>query len=433
MDDLKTESASPLNYLKILFRRKELFIVPLYVGLILGICTGLILPKKYRSSTIILVEEGKTDNPLFEHLTVSTNINQRMNAIKESMLGWSSLTKMLKRLNLDKDVKSQAEMENLIALIQRKIEIRLRGQNIIDLAYEGDDPQMTQAVVKTITEIFIERNLDLQNAETADAINFIEAQLKVYKGKIKSAEIASLKDQLDALLVDSTEFHPRVKELRDQIEQKRKEFAKENLEYSEDSLLEKTSTNPLISEIKKALDNIESTSVSMHQVATANKKDSGDDVVKVMLLDKMDNVMARDVDVNTAIYNMLLQRLETAKITQRLQTSKEGTKYTILDPPRVPLKPVKPNRMVVAFMGLFLGAMAGAGLVFSAELLDKSFLDVEEAKEYLGVPLLGAISKINTVESLQQERERQGWFASLTVIAGVITVLLTVVVSGIIH
>ena len=46
--------------------------------------------------------------------------------------------------------------------------------------------------------------------------------------------------------------------------------------------------------------------------------------------------MARDANVNETIYNTLLQRLETAKITQRLQSSQEGTKYTIIDPPARP-------------------------------------------------------------------------------------------------
>ncbi len=431
MDELNQTAFSPLNYLKIFFRRKSLFIVPLYAGLILGICVGMIMPKKYRSSTIIQVEEGKSDNPLFDNLAVSTSVNQRMGAIQESMLGWNSLVKLVKRLGLDKEVKTPGDLENLIMKIRRNIDIRLRGGNIIDLAYVGDDPQITQSVVKTITEIFIERNIEIQNSETSDAIAFIEAQLKIYKGKIKSSEIALLKEQLDGLLLDSTEQHPRVRELRTQIEQKKKELEKEKLQYSEDMVLEERTTNPIIEEIKRALDSMESTTVSINQAAPRKEKEG--DLYKVMLIDKMDNVMARDVGVNTAIYNMLLQRLETAKITQRLQSSKEGTKYTILDPPRVPLSPIQPNRLLVAFMGMFLGGVAGIGLVLLTEFLDKSFLDVQEAKEYLGVPLLGAISKINTIESIQQEKERQGWFASLTVITGLVLVLITVVLSGLIH
>ena len=48
----------------------------------------------------------------------------------------------------------------------------------------------------------------------------------------------------------------------------------------------------------------------------------------------------------------------------------------------------------------------------------------------MGIPLLGAISKINTVESVKQEKEQSRWFASLTVVAGVVVVILTVVVAG---
>ena len=88
MSDFEEQESSvnPMNYLKIFFRRKELLIIPAIIGLILGICAGIILPKKFQSSTILLVEEGKTDNPLFDQLAVSTTVGQRMNAIRESML-----------------------------------------------------------------------------------------------------------------------------------------------------------------------------------------------------------------------------------------------------------------------------------------------------------------------------------------------------------
>ena len=65
----------------------------------------------------------------------------------------------------------------------------------------------------------------------------------------------------------------------------------------------------------------------------------------------------------------------------------------------------------------------GAGLVILAELLDSSFLDVQEAKEYLGEPLLGAVSKIKTPESIREENERQKWYLGLTLATGVIAVI----------
>jgi len=155
-----------------------------------------------------------------------------------------------------------------------------------------------------------------------------------------------------------------------------------------------------------------------------------------MLIDKLDKamgtekVMARDVGVNEGIYNMLLHRLETAKITQRLQSSKEGTRYTVLDPPRIPHKPFQPNILLIAFLGLFVGCAVGVALVIATEFLNTSFIDVEEAKNYLGVPLLGAISKITTVEGLKEAKDRQRWIYSMTIIAGVVVVIVTITISN---
>ena len=425
MQDFDDSSVSPMNYLKIFFRRKELLIIPAFAGLILGICTGILLPKQYKSETVILVQEGKTDNPLFDRLAVSTTVQQRMAGLKESILGWNSLVEVVKRLNLDKDVKNKIEFEHLIMELKKNLLIRLRSQNVLQLLYIGDNPEKTQAIVKTVTETFINRNIQVQNDETSDAITFIEEQLKVYKGKIKSAEIAKWQEQLDTLLVDSTENHPIVKKIRQQITAKKEELRAENLEYSENINLDKDVTNPMIEEIKKALDTIEATGATK----TAEAKETRDSTSIMLNLD-LEKVVARDVGVNEQIYNTLLQRLETAKITQRLQSSKEGTRYTVLDPPRIPLKAFKPNKALVAFVGLFLGMMAGVGLVIAIEFLDKSFIDVEEAKNFFGVPLLGAISKINTTDSIRREKDRQLWFYSLTGAAGVIIVVVTMAVAN---
>ena len=415
--------SQPLHgYLRMFFRRKWMLIIPAFVGLILGICFSIMLPKKYKSNTTILVQEGKSDNPLFSNIAVASTMIQRTQEIRETILGWDSLVKLVKRLNLAQNVKTNIEFERLIFNLRKDIVLELRDANIIDLSYVSDDPLKAQAVVQNVTDIFIERNVTIQNKETSDAIKFIEEQLHVYLGKIKSAEIADLKDKLNTLLVDSTEEHPMVKELRAQINQKMAELKKQNLEYSEDAKLSADSTNPMVDQIQKTLDSIGGNKTAEDSAKADESADDNKDLYKVVLLDKLDNVMARDVNVNETIYNTLLQRLETAKITQRLQSSQEGTKYTIIDPPRVPLVPVEPNVPLVIVIGMFLGIAAGACLILMSEFLDKSFLDVQEASEFLGVPLLGAISKINTEESLHEAKEKNKWTLFWMLSAGVFTV-----------
>lgn len=422
MTESSSDNLNIMSYLKIFFRRKEIIIIPTILGLTVGICTGILLPKKYRSSAVILVEEGKTDNPLFNEIAVSTTVSQRLTTISESMLGWTSLVELVKRLNLDSDVRTRKQYERLILDIRRNIGIQLKGQNILTLTYVDRDPVKTQAVVQNITDIFIERNKKIQDQETADAITFIESQLKVYKGKIKSAEIAELQDKLDELMLDSTEKHPMVKQLREKLNSKKSELKAENLEFTKPEKIEKETTNPIIVSIKKALDNIESTKTEKEK-----SPESDGDLFKAVLLS---TVAARDVKVNEQVYNMLLQRLETAKITQTLQKSKEGTKYTILDPPRVPLEPFRPNKLLVAIAGMIAGLLLGGGLILAGEFFDKSFIDVEDAKEHLGVPLLGAISKIETEDSLRYAREKKIWMYSLALIGGVAIIIITLTLEN---
>lgn len=422
-----------MEYLKVFFRRKWYIVIPTFVGLVLGICTGLLLPKEYLSSTKILVEEGKNDNPLLTNIAVSTSAAQRIQTIKETMLSWDSIDELVRRLNLDKKVHNQTEREILIKRIQKDIDFTPIGPNVIQIAYIAPNPAQAQAIVKNITDIFIQRNLNAETRETADAIKFIEEQLHVYLGKIKSSEIAALKDKLNALLVDSTELHPQVRELRAEINKKMQELKEQNLEYTENARLTAETTNPMLTQIQQALANIGQKAITSTSVEDKNPSVNEKDLYKVMLMDKLDNVMARDVNVNENIYNSLLQRLETAKITQRLQTSKEGTRYTIIEQPRASSKPVRPNKILVAFIGLLLGVGSGVAIIFLVEFLDKSFLDVQEAAAYLGTPLLGSISKINTLESVREGKQKQieilFWMGS----AGVLTIAFTIMVSSFIR
>jgi uncharacterized protein involved in exopolysaccharide biosynthesis len=417
-----------IEYLKVFFRRKWLIVVPAFTGLVLGVCISILLPKQYLSSTTILVQDEKTDNPLLGNLAVSTSVAQRIQTIRETMLSWDSIQELVKRLKLDQNATTQLEKEHVVKTIQQKIVFTPIGSNLIQIAYTAPSATQAQAVVHNITDIFIQGNLTAQEKETSSAIRFIEEQLHVYRGKIKSSEIAELKDRLNALLVDSTEMHPVVRQLRSQINEKMKELKAENLEYTEDAKLTAETTNPMISQIQQALANIGQKVVT--PVADKNTGVNEKDLYKVMLIDKLDNVMARDVNVNETIYNTLLQHLETAKITQRLQASKEGTKYTVIEQPRIPLRPVSPNKPLVSIIGLMLGVGAGAALIFMIEFLDSSFLDVNEARVFLGTPLLGYTSKINTVETIKWNTQKQISLLFWMSVAGILMVSFTIMLSN---
>ncbi len=421
-----TKFRNPLDYVKLFFHRKWFVITPAYIGLIGGILACFVLPPVWESSTTIMIEEARTINPLMQDLAISATTAQRMQSIREILLSWVSLVELTKKLNLDKKTQTQSDFEDLIKGIKDKIIVQMTQANIIRISYRSKDPQETQLVAKTLTDILIERNLQSQTKETDVAISFIKEQLAIYKRKIKESEIANLEDQLKNLLIDSTEQHPMVKELNHKISVARKEL---ELGAYEIKGAEQSINSPAKEALKQELDKIINKQVSSSVSPSDGASDANNSIYKLLLMDKVESAVARDLNVNQQIYNMLLQRLETAKITQRLESSKEGTRYTILEPARVPLKPVKPKKIIVVFMGLFLGIAAGVGLIFAKEFMDQSFIDIEDAKLSLELPILGAISRLTT----QEEISKAQYKIKTRVTFGLISGLSLVTVVFLIH
>ena len=192
MDTQSTVQKKPIDYLKMVFRRKWLLIIPIVIGLIGGVIALNILPKIYRASTLILVEEGRIINPLISGLAVSTSTSQRLVVLREQILGWDRINQLITSLNLAKDVRSQIQFEGLVKNLRRNIRVGLRSDNIISIYYEGQDPVNVQNIVKTITDIFIAENLKQQNSETENAIAFIDDQLGLYQKQLKQSEISAM-------------------------------------------------------------------------------------------------------------------------------------------------------------------------------------------------------------------------------------------------
>jgi len=424
---------NPVEYLKVIFRRKWFFIIPSFIGLVLGIIACFLLPKSFESYTVILVQEEKLLNPLIQGLAVSTSVNQRMATIKEQLLGWHSLVELTKKLNLAQNISNQADFEDLILKLRGNISVKMYGPMLIRISYQSRDPRECQLVVQTLSDILIEENMREQAKDSDIAINFIKEQLQVYKRKIKESEINAMEEQLKNLLHDSTEEHPMVKELRDKVNRAKKEL--ESGEYKVESP-EKPIPSPVYESMKKELDKIiqdeTAKAVPLNTAYAQSENKEGDPnatIYKLLLMDKIDSSVSRDMNVNENIYNMLLQKLETAKITQRLEASKEGTRYNIIDPPRLPLKPSKPKKIMVVLMGFFLGGFAGTGLVFGREFMDQSFLDIEDAKNNLGYPVLGAISRITTPEEVQKEKIRHRMAMITLTVTSVLLIIIAMLVS----
>jgi uncharacterized protein involved in exopolysaccharide biosynthesis len=400
-----TKYSNPLDYLKVFFRRKWFFLAPAFFGLIGGIASAQLMAPMYESSTVIMIEEERIINPLIQNLAVSTSAAERMTGIRQILLGWNNLVELATKLDLVKDVSSQEEFEDIILNhLRDNITVVMPQDNVVRISYLSRSAKEAQTVVQALTDILIEKNIQSQTKQTDVAINFIKEQLGIYKRKIKESEISSLNEQLKQLLLDSTENHPTVRELKGKIAAAEKELASNEFQIEDKNRTIDENTRVIL---KNEIDRLVQTEPNLlggTPFAAETGVDASASLYKMLLLDKIGSARARDISINENIYTMLLSKLETAKITQRLEASKEGTRYTIIDPPLMPLSPIKPNKPMIILIGLMLGCGIGAGLVFGREFMDHSFLDIEDAKKNLDMPILGAISRITTEHEISSEK-----------------------------
>lgn len=117
-------------------------------------------------------------------------------------------------------------------------------------------------------------------------------------------------------------------------------------------------------------------------------------------------LLTRDTEVNENVYRMLLLKVEENKLATA-EAEEKGTKYTILEDARLPLKPSKPEILLIGIVAFILGVISGFGCVFLAEFADHSFKGIEDAKPFLKFEILGGVTAIIDRNEIVARRAKQ--------------------------
>ena len=107
-----------------------------------------------------------------------------------------------------------------------------------------------------------------------------------------------------------------------------------------------------------------------------------------------------------------------AKISQGMEDTQRGERFTIIDPAQLPEKPYKPNRMIIILLGFVLAFGAGVALCAAQEGLDNTVKTADELSAVMGVPVF---SEVSLIETDGERRGRQ--IKTMVFILGVIGVI----------
>ena len=112
-------------------------------------------------------------------------------------------------------------------------------------------------------------------------------------------------------------------------------------------------------------------------------------------------LLTRDYDLLKANYQSMLDKKIQAQMAESLERKQQGEQFKVLDPARLPEKPVKPDRNRILLIGAFIGLISGLGLAWFRETMDQSFHTEADLESYLNLPVLAVIPNLKEEEKIK--------------------------------
>lgn len=145
------------------------------------------LPKIYRANTLILVEPQKIPTNYVKPI-VTTPIENRLKTIHQQVTSRSRVEKIIEELDLFPHIRGKVPMEDLVARVNRGVQLEVRGTGTFRIYYEDRDPTIAASVANAVAGLFITENVNSRKAEANRTTSFLEAQLGMTKVELQRQE-----------------------------------------------------------------------------------------------------------------------------------------------------------------------------------------------------------------------------------------------------
>jgi polysaccharide chain length determinant protein (PEP-CTERM system associated) len=214
------------------------------------------------------------------------------------------------------------------------------------------------------------------------------------------ATIAQHKTRLENLLLQYTEKHPEVISLRETLTRLEKDRADQAAARKRSGMSAPTGTNalninPVYQSMRISLSQTELQLVDVRNRLTRAQGEVGKLRGLVNTVPEVEAELSRlnrDYEVTRVQHQQLLQRLESARITEQAEQSKDASRFQIVEPPTVPVLPTGVPRGLLATAALLAALGAGVLLALVLNQTHPVFSTRSQLATMTGLPVFGSVS-----------------------------------------
>lgn len=331
----------------------------------------------------------------------------------------------------------------------------IRNSRLVDVTFESISAEMAAQCANELARAYIEQSLDFKFRSTREAADWLKAQMESQRKQVETTEQAlqKYKEQTDSVSLEDKQniVTQTLAELNAAVTKARTERMQKESLYNQIRAIQHDRaaldtfpailSNPFIQQLKGQHADLQRTEASQSEklgekhpdmlktkraIAEADAKLQGE-IGKVVLSLKNDyeaalsqerrlqgaleaqkaeamalsrkgidyGVLSRDASTNRQMFDSLLQRTKETNVSAENRTSN----IRVVDKAEVPRRPVRPNKTMNLLLAIFGGAVFAAGLAFFFEYIDNRIKNPDELKNFLGLPFLGLVPRLNDKEA----------------------------------
>lgn len=251
---------------------------------------------------------------------------------------------------------------------------------VLGLNYQGPDKQHITQVLNAILAAYSQQNIERRSAETAQTLKFLENQLP------------ELKQQLDVAEREFNRFRQQFNTV---------DVTKESELYLTQSITLETQKAQLEQQVAEAAAKYTNEHPVMQQMnaqlGAINKRIAELDgtLKRLPELQRQYLQLFREVEVKQQLYTGLLNSY------QQLRIAKAGEigNVRIVDTAVEPIEPIKPKKLQILILSVFLGGFLGTLLALLRNMLRSGIKDSNQIENELDLPVYATVPRSPVQES----------------------------------
>lgn len=461
----ETSSASLLRYLpSIIWQRKWLVIVPALLGLIIGLTAAFLMPVKYQSRAVLLVEASLLPEDIALDPSGAEVVDQRIARIRQQVLSRPQLIELIQRNSLYETELRTKSLSEVIDTMRGSISIDPVTADIqttnsgrkstiaFGLSFSYSDPRKVQVVAQALTDQVLQLDATNTAAQATNTVEFLTDQASDLQTKITDLEktLSDIKSRnglslvpglsmmgnnvgsIDTRIAGLQAANSQLAAQRDLtrtaadrdpvISQAEQQLAAAQASYSdshpdvvlakqrlaEARQLAKSNQQKIpLSTIDAQLES-NNRQIAALQAARSSETSRSSVIMNAQMQAPVIGQQISQLEQQLAGLNGQYQRVQNqllqARAGKKAEDEQQGERLSLIDPPAVPDKPVSPNRPMIISIASAIGLGLGLGVILLIELIMRPIRDSAAVAIATGEAPLVVIPTIMT----KDERSRKG-------------------------